>query len=294
MKRVSIIIPCYNYGAFLAEAIESALAQTYPDIEILVMDDGSRDHTPEVARQFGSRIQYLRTPNRGHGATLNDALRRITGTYYICLDADNSLLPDYVSKTVAVLESAGPGIDFVYTQREYFESGSGISTAPAYDLKRLKIRNYIDTCALIRTVLGRRHGYDEKLIQADYDFYLTLAEQGSRGVLLNEPLFRYRIHSSSMSHGIMSKYRHLETLRPILRKHAAFYSPEERALAIRAARDRIILAVVTNRLPQHSLSVRWNDLVCLIIKGRPPLTEAWNQLRYLASPAIFSPLRASR
>ena len=292
MKRVSIIIPCYNYGAYLAEAVESALAQTYPEIEILVMDDGSHDNTPEVAGYFGSRIQYVRTPNRGHGATLNDALRHITGTYYICLDADNSLLPDYVSKTVAVLESAGPGIDFVYTQREYFGIGTGVSAAPAYDLKRLKIRNYIDTCALIRTDQGRRHGYDEKLVQTDYDFYLTLAENGSQGILLDEPLFRYRIHSSSMSHAITEKYRQLEILWPILNKHAAFYTPQERARAIRAARDRIILAVVTNRLPGHSLSIRWRDLTGLI-NGHPPLAEIWNQIRYLISPSVFSPERVT-
>lgn len=290
MKLVSIIIPCYNYGKFLAEAIESALTQTYPHIEVVVMDDGSSDNTPEIARHYGSRIQYVRTPNQGHGATLNDALRRIRGIYYICLDADNSLLPRYVEKTVAVMESSGGEVDFVYTQRQYFGLGSGVSRAPAYDVERLKVRNYIDTCALIRTDLGRRFGYDRGLVLADYDFYLTLAENGSRGVLLDEPLFRYRIHSSSMTHSTTRQYQQLEIILPILSKHAAFYTRRERAQAIREARNRIVLAVVTNRLPGQPFSARWRDFMG-IIQGRASLPEVWTQFRHLVRRGLVDEIK---
>jgi len=283
VKLVSIIIPCFNYGAFLAEAIESALAQTYRKVEILVMDDGSPDDTPDIARTFNSRIQYIRTPNQGHGATLNDALQRICGTYYICLDADNSLSPNYVDKTLSLMESAGPETGYIYTQRELFGLRTGISASPAYDLKRLKVRNYIDTCSLIRTDLGRRYGYDTRLLQGDYDFYLTLAQNGYGGILLNEPLFRYRTHHSSMTNSLSSQYRQVEAQLEILHKHAGFYSAAESAMSIREARNRIVLAVIGNRLPGHSLSCRWKDFVA-ILRGHAPISQVWNQLRYLASP----------
>lgn len=287
MNPVSIIIPCFNYGTFLAEAIDSALAQTYPQTEVLVMDDGSHDHTPEVAKTYGDRIRYVRTPNRGHGATLNDALTRIQGRYFVCLDADNTLLPEYVAKTVAVLDAADGQTGFVYTQRAFFGQVTGVSSAPPYDLKRLKARNFIDTCTLIRTELGRRCRYDEHLIQADYDFYLTVAEHGYGGVLLDEVLYRYRVHPSSMSRAITSRYRHLEVLAPVLAKHAHFFSGEERGIALREARYRHLLAVIHNRHPDHQLKVRLADLAA-IIRGRASAVQVWNQLRYTVSPRVFT------
>ena len=286
MKLVSVIIPCFNYGAFLKEAIDSALAQSYAATEIMVVDDGSKDNTPEIARSYGSRILYVKTPNRGHGSALNEALGRIHGAYYICLDADNSLHPDYISQTVAVMEAAEPDVGYIYTQREFFGATSGISSTPPYDLAKLKVRNYIDSCALVRAEIGQRYGYDTDMIQDDYDFYLRLAGQGIRGQLLNRVLFRYRIHRGSMTHTITSQYRHLEAIRQILQKHPSLFNAVERAAVIEEARNRMLLAVLRNRVAGRAFSARLLDIVA-ILRGRATPEELKRQVGFLFRPSRY-------
>lgn len=290
MNLVSIIIPCYNYGRYVSEAIESALAQTYPETEIIVLDDGSSDDTPERVRKYEGRLRYLRTPNQGHGATLNLALRHARGEYYVCLDADNALMPAFVARTVAMLDEAPASTAFVYTQRIYFGTRSGVSRAPRYDLDRLKERNFIDTCSLVRTRCGQKFGYDVTLkAQADYDFFLTLAENGYQGILLDEPLFRYRVHDVSRSQVASQRYLQLEVIKPILKKHASLYSRSDRRRAIKEARNRIQMAIIHNRRPERTLPSRMTDFLALLSAGAGPM-QLWNQFRYLLSPGLFSPV----
>ncbi len=89
----SVVIACYNYGRFLARAIDSVLAQTYRNYEIVVVDDGSTDETPEVAARYGDKIVYVRQANAGHCATNNAGAARAHGEYIYFLDADDELLP---------------------------------------------------------------------------------------------------------------------------------------------------------------------------------------------------------
>ena len=90
----SVIIACYNYGRFLHRAIDSVLAQDYSDYEILVIDDGSTDNTPEIALSYGDRIRYHRQSNSGHCATNNKGASLAQGRYFYFLDADDELLPN--------------------------------------------------------------------------------------------------------------------------------------------------------------------------------------------------------
>lgn len=284
MSQVTVIIPCYNYGRYLGEAVESVLAQTVAAARVLVVDDGSEDNTPDVARSYGPRIQYIRTPNRGHAAALNEALRQVTSPYYVCLDADNALHPTYLEKTLAAMVAAPQEIGYAYTQREIFGLASGTSSAPSFDLARLKFRNYIDSCSLVRTELGRRFGYDTRMILDDYDFFLTLAGQGITGLLVDEVLFRYRVHQGSLTHTIAQRYRHLRAARQILRKQGFQFSREERAAIIKEARNRMVLAVMRNRQARRPVAARCLDLVA-ILRGRASLAEIRTQVRYLLRPA---------
>ena len=101
--RVSIIINNYNYGRFLAEAVDSALAQTYPSTEVIVVDDGSTDESRDVLNRFGCRIATVFKENGGQGSAYNAGFRASTGDFVIFLDADDTILPDAVEQVVTLM-----------------------------------------------------------------------------------------------------------------------------------------------------------------------------------------------
>jgi glycosyltransferase involved in cell wall biosynthesis len=106
---VSILIPAYDAEKFIAEAIQSAIAQTWPRKEIIVVDDGSRDGTAEVARRFASKdVVFVSKENEGAAATRNYAFQLSQGEYIQWLDADDLLAPDKVERQLAAIcESNG-------------------------------------------------------------------------------------------------------------------------------------------------------------------------------------------
>jgi len=284
---VSIVIPTFNYGRFLSESVESALSQTYSPIEVIVMDDGSTDNTPEVAASFGTRIRYIRGPQRGVYSTRQASLEHVQGSYFLNLDADNLLHPEFVTKTLALLQQAADEhCVFVYSQRRYFGDGKGDSHFPPYDLTLLKRRNYIDMGSLLRTDVVRRFGFDPTFNAGygDYDFFLTLAEHGFKGVLLNEPLLYYRVHNASITHSVNKTYRQVEIVKRLLRKHHSFFSTEERAHALRAARERVLLAIVNNRVPGRPLTQRLSDFLRILSTPAGP-AHILAQFRYTLSPS---------
>jgi glycosyltransferase involved in cell wall biosynthesis len=97
---VSIIIPCYNAEAYVGEAIESALAQTYPSVEVIVVDDGSTDGSLEVIRSFGNRVRWETGPNRGGCAARNRGIEIATGEWVQLLDSDDVLYPSKLARQV--------------------------------------------------------------------------------------------------------------------------------------------------------------------------------------------------
>src|SRR5262245_46865272 len=102
---VSVIIPTYNRAAFIATAVESALKQTRPPDEILVVDDGSTDGTDSVLSEFRPPVRVIRQPNRGRSAARNTGLRAATGDAVIFLDSDDVLMPGCLESCVAALEA---------------------------------------------------------------------------------------------------------------------------------------------------------------------------------------------
>ena len=102
--RVSVIIPAFNMGAFVGEAIESALTQTFADIEVIVVDDGSVDDTRTVSQRFEPRIRYAWQPNGGVNVARNHGIRLARGTAIAFLDADDVWLPRKLERQMAVLE----------------------------------------------------------------------------------------------------------------------------------------------------------------------------------------------
>ena len=122
---VSILIPCYNAERWVAQAVESALAQTWPEKEVIVVDDGSTDGSLEVVRQFGGRIRWETGPNRGGNAARNQLLELARGEWLQYLDADDYLMPDKLARQMAFL-AASPDEDIVFgpvTMEHVLETG---------------------------------------------------------------------------------------------------------------------------------------------------------------------------
>lgn len=114
---VSVIIPCYNAEQWLNEAIDSVLGQTYPQIEIIVIDDGSSDRSLEIVKSYGKRVIWRTQENQGANTARNVGFSLASGKYIQYLDADDYLLPDKIAQQVECLELTGA--DFVYGDWRY-------------------------------------------------------------------------------------------------------------------------------------------------------------------------------
>ena len=97
--KISVIIPTYNYGRFIKEAVESVLKQTFPVAEIIVVDDGSTDNTEEIVKALGEKVRYIKQENNGVGAARNNGVKNSYGDLIAFLDADDLWLPKKIGKT---------------------------------------------------------------------------------------------------------------------------------------------------------------------------------------------------
>lgn len=192
---VSIIITNYNYGRFLAEAIESALAQTWQDCEILFIDDGSTDGSVEIARRYP--IIVLTQNNSGVCIARNNALSLARGENVMFLDADDRLVPTAVEHMLARLRDAPADVGYVYGQMEYFGVKTGLFASQPFDPRKLAKANFVCATTLLRKqVIVDAGGYDDgfRMLREDWELYLRLWSRGYRGEFLPEVILEYRKH----------------------------------------------------------------------------------------------------
>jgi glycosyltransferase involved in cell wall biosynthesis len=225
--RVSVLMPCFNHGAFIGEAIASVAAQTLQDFEIVVVDDGSTDvQTVETLDKYArSGITVLRTENRGLPAARNHAARHAAGEFFCALDADDRLAPEWFARAVAVLD-ARPGVAFVSHWLETFGDERWTWTPERCDLPALLARNSVNGAALVRRgAFEAVHGYDEAMRDGceDWDLWLRLVEQGFSGFIIPEVLFYYRRRAGSMSRVMLDPDAYRRPLEVLVDKHADAY-----------------------------------------------------------------------
>ena len=200
---VSIIIPTYNYRRYLANATESALRQTYQNIEIIVVDDGSTDNTKDIAKEYPIRYFYQR--HQGVAVALNNGIRLSHGDFFVCLGADDKLAPEFVKKTMEkIMED--PNIGFVRTGSILWNEETKVENI----LMPRKIYNkyailVVGWIGALGTALIRRaafdsldDGFDVSLpAHEDVDLCFRLCLKGWKTGVVFEPLHWYRIHKSS-------------------------------------------------------------------------------------------------
>jgi glycosyltransferase involved in cell wall biosynthesis len=232
---VSIVIPNYNYAVYLAQAIESALAQDYPNIEVIVVDDGSKDDSLAVAARFP--VQVVAQSNRGLSAARNAGAARAQGSFYVFLDADDTLDRRYVARTVDALQAGPAHVAFAYTHVQTFGTESRRIEPGPFSVRAMVRANQAHASSLIRAdVFKRVGGYDESWHTAfeDHELWLRMLSQGYEGVLVPEPLLNYRQHGPSMSR-IASRAK-WDAVRWRMRlRYPRFYWPKIMAHPFRAA-----------------------------------------------------------
>ena len=226
MVSVSVVIPCYNQGQFLAESIGSVLASDYPDLEIIVVDDGSTD--PETCRILDGldypRTKLIRQENGGLASARNAGISAAAGRYILPLDADDRIGPQYISQAVAALE-ADPGLGIVYCLAEKFGAEQGPWPLSPFSRWRMGLGNIIFCSAVYRKADWQQvGGYATDLRRGweDWDFWLSLLELGRTVHCLDLVGFYYRKQATSMATGM----RHFTKARlhyRMLERHRRFF-----------------------------------------------------------------------
>lgn len=227
---VSIIIPCYNYGKYLHEAIDSCLQSTFTDFEIIVVNDGSTDpETIQIVTQLNKpKTRVIHQENKGLPAARNAGIKQARGKYILPLDADDAIHPTLLEKEVAILE-ARPDVGFVSSWLQCFGDTTARWKFPPYNFYKLLFQNIIVVTSLFRKEAWEQvGGYNEQMTgYADWDFWISLGEKGFLGHMIPEVLFYYRKHGYTMS--MRSKERKDELIDQIRKNHPVLYTKEKLA-----------------------------------------------------------------
>lgn len=191
---ISIIIPAYQAEQTIADCLDSILTQSFSDVEVLVVNDGSTDRTAEILARSTDRITVLTQENRGRQAARNRGARHAHGAFLLFCDADIVLQPTFLEKLLRTLNDH-PEASFAYSS---FHHGNKAFRLWPYSAERLRAMPYIHTTSLIRR--EQFPGFDPAIKRfMDWDLWLTMLEQGHTGVWVPEYLFTIRRHKGELS-----------------------------------------------------------------------------------------------
>jgi len=212
LPRFSVVIPCFNYGHYLAATIESVFEQKRSDVEIILVDDASTDNTPEIAKQFQTRLIYIRNEkNQGAGGAWRTGIAKARGTFVLKLDADDRLLPGHFDRVSSAFETDDE-IGLVATSVLVYHEDEEVLTAEHVTnidqtLSSGKLREKLlgsfffrmPGCALRREIIEGHQPPDPSLYQIhDWEYFLRVTK-GHKGRLLKEPGGVYRVHENSIT-----------------------------------------------------------------------------------------------
>lgn len=242
IPTVTFVVPCYNHGRFVGEAVASALAQEGAEARAVVVDDGSDDGSTAGAcdallvRHGPDRVTVIHQDNAGLPAARNRGALGATSDYLVFLDADDTVAPDFAMKLAAAVEGAADGrVSHAYCQETLTERAHGTWRVPGWDPELLLITNlHPVTCLVRRDVFEEAGGFDRTMTEGyeDWEFWIRLSERGYRGVRVAEPLFFWRRHSpDTMVHEAVRKHDKLYA--QIIQRHRWLYERSFEGLARR-------------------------------------------------------------
>jgi len=204
--RASIVIPCYNQQEYVSQAIDSALAQTHGDTEVIVVNDGSTDESLRRIEAYGTKIVVANQGNAGLAAARNAGFSTATGEFFLPLDADDYIAPSYLERTLPLMSD--PAVGVVATDTQYFGVGDTLVSFYNVTPDTEKRSNEIPVCSLIRrTAFEQVGGYKNIFVESggkrvygfeDWELWIGLLEREWKAAIVNEPLFYYRTKTVSM------------------------------------------------------------------------------------------------
>jgi glycosyltransferase involved in cell wall biosynthesis len=215
--KVSICIPSYNHSRFLPDAIESALRQTYPNFEIIVVDDGSTDDSLAIAESFAVKYPSLLKVfthsgrrNLGIAATANLAFQKAGGEFWSGLPSDDVYYPDKLERQIAFIDKH-PQVDWCYGHAQCIDANGAILpqifgwdiSGDPHPVERQIIGNHISAMTVLapRSLLEKVGREDESLIYSDWELFVRMLSVSKVG-FIDKPLVKYRLHSENTSLGI--------------------------------------------------------------------------------------------
>ena len=315
--RVSVVIPVYNSGPYLRECIDSVLAQTYPDIEVIAVDGGSTDGSLEALEEYGGRVRTVRLPGAGISAAVNEGIRIMTGAWFKRVDSDDVLDPRAVSELAVASVSPGlPGRSIAFLDRIRIDrAGAALpgvyanpynSLGPFEQGVRMVASIYADPkyCLLPRRALDELGPFNaEYRVAEDWEFNLRMLlvhKYRLRRVPL--PLYRYRMHGKQTT-GDLSEYRTAgkRAVEEVLGMLDRAESERYRRAAARYLDDARFLgeiwlhanpgAAAASRLVHSN---RLLDAASRLMYGSPLVRAAWSSLRAGSASHVLGHLWARR
>lgn len=204
MPLVSVVIPSYNHEKYVSDSIKSVINQTYKNIELIVIDDGSKDSSVSIIQKLADeyKFKFIHRPNKGLCATLNEGLNLANGKYFCAVASDDKFILDKIEKQVKFMEEnpdvavcCGNHIEF----NENYENKISLKFDKKYDFETMLELDLISApTAMIKSeVLKKLGGYDENMIIEDLDMWLRIAYAGYKIAHIDEYLTYYRNHDTN-------------------------------------------------------------------------------------------------
>jgi len=210
---VSIVIPCYNHEKYIQQSIQSVIDQTYQNIELIIIDDGSIDHSlakiEEMLNDCKKRFvnfQFISRENKGLSRTLNQALGLAKGEYFCVIASDDLMFPEKTEKQLKIIEHDSQ-IVAIFTAHQYIDHLGNIISTKKANYKEFSFNDIFfhqhDIPAASQMIRLNRlkeiGGYNENTKVEDWDLWLRLTEQGLRLIYIPDVLVAYRMHEENLS-----------------------------------------------------------------------------------------------
>jgi glycosyltransferase involved in cell wall biosynthesis len=281
--RISVVIPVYNGANYLATAIDSALAQSYGNVEVLIVDDGSTDNgaTESVARSYGDRVRYHRKPNGGVSSALNAGIALMEGEYFSWLSHDDRYLPEKLERQVGFI-AAHPEVEVLATGLEVIDNDGKVT----YDYSceevhvirngRAVMDHWVYGCSLLihKNVFARVGGFNEhnRTVQ-DLEMWLKIVHEGTPITMMPDILCQWRHHEQSDSY--KQRSAHFREVDAFLRRAAQAY-PIDFFAAGSAELSRAELQATYSWLAEQALR-----------RGATAQAQVFRRSALLAYPNVF-------
>jgi glycosyltransferase involved in cell wall biosynthesis len=261
---VSVIVPCYNQGQYLDEAVDSILAQTYQNFEIIIINDGSTEsETIDILKTYNKpKTTVIHTDNQGISSARNHAIKISRGKYILPLDADDKIGSTYFNEAVELLETK-EHLGIVYCEAEFFGNKTDKWELPEYKFPNILLYNVIFNSGFFRKSDWEKvGGYNPNMTYGweDYDFWLSILELGREVYRIPKVLFFYRQKSCSRSK-LMERDSYIYSYTQLFKNHPELYSKNIAAVFAEIVDLRTALKLARAKIENpEELEIEFNQI----------------------------------